>query len=517
MKTTSLEERHEAVGTSSSDETIRTDDSLPSPISKVQGTNSNNKRDNLNEFQTEEMILDEEISQLKSEHDLVIKNRIEIEKMIEETETLGQTTDIQLQNELNELLKEKKASEAPRLEEKKRYRALEESRREAEILKSKLEKELKGEINSKKAALELTESRKRELESAQNDLNRLEEAATKAANAFEQQRLEVLKEIQQLQTEIDKVTAKSNEARIANEKLRTQLAERRMEINAVEDETSRITRGSSEIEIRKAEIDAEYSAVYDRFMRLQEEHRSVQKILREESRVKMQLLQRLTQAKREMQGPNNKPRSTSSQILMTTSSSSSSSSRSSTSEISTDITKKITRRFSDISHFENAKSFYTNRPSPLVQDIRISTSPPSSQSFMVDGEPYPMISSYSDSSSRPSLYSNPSAKPIGSLSKSSSDSSSPSLSSPSSGIFPSRSILNDSSSLSSSSSSTATGTASSSHQPSPPLFGYPSFAEFGGSPDILSASPISGASESPTRNAFTGLGGLWNTWSPDHK
>ncbi|KAJ3290432.1 hypothetical protein HK104_006785 [Borealophlyctis nickersoniae] len=245
--------------------------------------------------------LGEAIAGVLTDLNNVRRARTDVEKLIQDAETQHAREEAELREELGRLREAKKAGEAPRAELKAKIKQLEEAKRECDSLKMKLEKEVKRESGSRKHALEELEDRKKEIGLLETELETVEENARQAEEAYEKRKAEMERAISVKTRELADIRRQIEARSPEVEEMKARIAVWEKEIIELESDARRIRLGAhvaDGAENRGIGIEKEHERLFKTFVGLQEDYRRLQAELREETRSRMELLQRLTVAKR---------------------------------------------------------------------------------------------------------------------------------------------------------------------------------------------------------------------------
>ncbi|KAI8812854.1 hypothetical protein BJ742DRAFT_791999 [Cladochytrium replicatum] len=279
--------------------------------------------------------IENDLDSLRRELTLTRRQVADVYRSIQEAEDAHLQEEQSLKEEIAKVKESRKLGDGGRSDQKSRLKQLEDSKKEADSRRSKLEKLTKGENSARESARGVYEKRMKELGQLKDSLNQAEATTAEThethekrltssrANIKEQQ--ELLKQLSG-RLEVEHVRLKSGQEVADSRRVVVNLLKQRIRImsemldNVTANRTGHgrhltmikiddkidgkpaleeMDRAISELERVRDELDIRHIELMRTFAILHEEHRVLEETLRDESRDKMRLLRVLTSAKRE--------------------------------------------------------------------------------------------------------------------------------------------------------------------------------------------------------------------------
>ncbi|KAK9761394.1 hypothetical protein K7432_013743, partial [Basidiobolus ranarum] len=272
-------------------------ETLSKPVESFDST-LNTKNDTKKEDTSQMAITEEKIDALRSECDIVKKQRQEIAQNAQEVEKQSKNEEEKIRNELERLRALKRAEEEPKMKLKSRLKSLDDSKIEAEAARTKLERELKLEQNAKQHSFDALRNKEKEKESHKNSLETAKDKIRKAKVEFNNQKAELEESIKKLHNDISFAEKELSNVTMTKEELWNEIADKKDEFQRILNENERIAEPDNKLRNQTKSLDQEHRALFQNYLQLQDLERNIKEKLQRLDHEKWSIMEELNKARR---------------------------------------------------------------------------------------------------------------------------------------------------------------------------------------------------------------------------
>ncbi|KAK9727363.1 hypothetical protein K7432_001896 [Basidiobolus ranarum] len=243
-------------------------------------------------------ITEEKLEALRSECNIIKKQRQEIAQNAKEVEKQSQIEEVNIRNELDRLRALKRAEEEPKMKLKSRLKLLDDAKAEADAARIKLERELKLEQNAKQHAQDALQTKEREKDSLQKSTEAAKDKVKQIELEFNKEKEMLEESLSTFQNDITFAEKELEDAMTTKQNLWRKIVEKEEELEKLLNENGRITEPDSKLKNQKMSLDQEHRILFQNYLQLQELERSIKDQLLRLDHEKWTIMEELNKARR---------------------------------------------------------------------------------------------------------------------------------------------------------------------------------------------------------------------------